>query len=105
MVFDLSQAPDYSYFTLSNPDRLVVDLKKSTNGVKLEKVENNSPLVKRVRLSQPPEKGTLRVVIDLKRAAKANLFSLPPTAPYGNRLVVDLDDKSTSAKQGNPDSH
>lgn len=60
VVFDLSQAPDYSYFTLSNPDRLVVDLKKSTNGVKLEKVENNSPLVKRVRLSQPPEKGTLR---------------------------------------------
>ncbi|WP_345887102.1 N-acetylmuramoyl-L-alanine amidase [Shewanella algae] len=98
VVFDLSQAPDYSYFTLSNPDRLVVDLKKSTNGVKLEKVENNSLLVKRVRLSQPPEKGTLRVVIDLKRAAKANLFSLPPTAPYGNRLVVDLDDKSTSAK-------
>ncbi|MCK8047197.1 N-acetylmuramoyl-L-alanine amidase [Shewanella sp. 1CM18E] len=99
LVFDLSQSPDYSYFTLKNPDRLVVDLKKSSSKVDLGKIKNNSKLVKKVRKSTPPEKGTLRLVIDLNKPVKASLFALPPTAPYGNRLVVDLDSGSAKAKQ------
>ncbi|WP_028766002.1 N-acetylmuramoyl-L-alanine amidase [Shewanella fidelis] len=91
IVFDLSQSPDYSYFTLTNPHRLVVDLKKSSTKVDLSKIKNNSKLVKKVRKSTPPEKGTLRLVIDLNKPIKPSLFALPPTAPYGNRLVVDLD--------------
>lgn len=98
IVFDLSQSPNYSHFTLTNPYRLVVDLKKSSNKVDLAKIANNSKLVKRIRKSSPPEKGTLRIVIDLTKPLKANLFALPPTAPYGNRLVVDLDGGSTKAK-------
>ncbi|MCL1129815.1 N-acetylmuramoyl-L-alanine amidase [Shewanella sairae] len=99
IVFDLSKSPDYSYFTLTNPSRLVVDLKQSTNKVDLNKIKNNSKLVKKVRKSTPPKKGTLRIVIDLAKPVKANLFALPATAPYGNRLVVDLDGASTSAKK------
>ncbi|WP_220758885.1 MULTISPECIES: N-acetylmuramoyl-L-alanine amidase [unclassified Shewanella] len=99
LVFDLSQSPDYSYFTLTNPYRLVVDLKKSSNKVDLNKIKNNSKLVKKVRKSSPPEKGTLRLVIDLVKPVKASLFALPPTAPYGNRLVVDLDSAGSTAKK------
>lgn len=99
IVFDLSQSPDYSYFTLTSPYRLVVDLKKSSNKVDLTKIKNNSKLVKRVRKSTPPEKGTLRLVIDLVKPVKASLFALPPTAPYGNRLVVDLDSDGSAAKK------
>ncbi|MCL1148293.1 N-acetylmuramoyl-L-alanine amidase [Shewanella sp. 10N.261.52.F9] len=99
IVFDLSQSPDYSYFTLSSPARLVVDLKKSSNKVELNKIKNNSKLVKKVRTSKPPEKGTLRIVIDLVKPVKANLFALPATAPYGNRLVVDLDSEGSTAKK------
>ncbi|WP_299810923.1 N-acetylmuramoyl-L-alanine amidase [uncultured Shewanella sp.] len=99
LVFDLSQSPDYSYFTLTNPYRLVVDLKKSSNKVDLNKIKNNSKLVKKVRKSTPPEKGTLRLVIDLVKPVKASLFALPPTAPYGNRLVVDLDSGGSTAKK------
>ncbi|MCL1092983.1 N-acetylmuramoyl-L-alanine amidase [Shewanella kaireitica] len=98
IVFDLSKSPKYSHFTLTNPYRLVVDLKSSSNKVDLGKIANNSKLVKRIRKSSPPEKGTLRIVIDLTKPLKANLFALPPTAPYGNRLVVDLDGGSTKAK-------
>lgn len=95
IVFDLSQSPNYTHFTLTNPYRLVVDLKNSSNKVNLSKIANNSKLVKKIRKSSPPEKGTLRIVIDLVKPLKASLFALPPTAPYGNRLVVDLDSGSS----------
>lgn len=98
VVFDLNQPPKYSHFTLTSPYRLVVDLSTTTTAMDLSKIENNSKLVKKVRISQPPTKGTLRVVIDLVKPVKANLFALSPTAPYGNRLVVDLDGGSSSAK-------
>lgn len=92
VVFDLRQPPQYSHFTLTSPYRLVVDLSGTSTAMDLRKIENNSKLVKKVRISKPPKKGTLRLVIDLVKPVKANLFALPPTAPYGNRLVVDLED-------------
>ncbi|MCL1058737.1 N-acetylmuramoyl-L-alanine amidase [Shewanella gelidimarina] len=98
IVFDLSQSPSYTHFTLTNPYRLVVDLKNASNKVDLAKIANNSKLVKKIRKSTPPEKGTLRIVIDLVKPLRASLFALPPTAPYGNRLVVDLDSGSAKAK-------
>ncbi|MGI2065694.1 N-acetylmuramoyl-L-alanine amidase [Shewanella sp. MF08487] len=96
IVFDLSEVPNYSYFTLDGPNRLVVDLKKSVAKVTLNKLENNSKLVKGVRVSQSPTKGDLRLVIELAKPLNASLFALPVTAPYGNRLVVDLEDKTLS---------
>ncbi|WP_299797550.1 N-acetylmuramoyl-L-alanine amidase [uncultured Shewanella sp.] len=98
VVFDLSKAPDFTYFTLTGPYRLVVDLKGTSTSLNLKKVANNSKIVKRVRISKPPSKGTLRLVIDLTKPVKANLFALSPTAPYGNRLVVDLDDSRSASK-------
>nr|WP_244325726.1 N-acetylmuramoyl-L-alanine amidase [Shewanella aestuarii] len=99
VVFDLSQAPQYESFTLTEPDRLVVDIKDTKKNFNLDSITNNSRLIKRIRVSNPPAKGTLRLVIDLTKATKFNLFTLPPTAPYGNRLVVDLDDSfSAEAK-------
>ena len=102
VVFDLTHAPKYTHFNLTSPYRLVVDLKGTTTSLNLSKLANNSKLVKRVRISKPPSKGTLRLVIDLVKPVKANLFSLPPTAPYGNRLVVDLDDSRSSAAVSQP---
>lgn len=98
VVFDLTAKPNYTHSTLVGPDRLVLDLSDTQSRVALDKIANNSKLVKRVRLSKPPAKGILRLVIDLNRPVNANLFSLPPTAPYGNRLVVDLEEKSTESK-------
>ncbi|KFZ37532.1 N-acetylmuramoyl-L-alanine amidase [Shewanella mangrovi] len=102
VVFDLGNKPDFKYFTLNNPERLVIDLDSTHQGSKLSlaNLSNNSQLVKRVRFSKPPKKGILRLVIDLKQAANANLFSLPPTGPYGDRLVVDFESgRKTTIKQ------
>ncbi|MCL1066787.1 N-acetylmuramoyl-L-alanine amidase [Shewanella olleyana] len=91
VVLDLSKAPDYSYFSLSNPQRLVIDLKDASTKVKFESLAKSSKLINKVRLSSPPKKGTLRLVLELTSPVKPSLFALTPTAPYGNRLVVDLD--------------
>lgn len=57
VVFDLKKSPDYSYFTLKSPNRLVVDLAHTGNRVNLGKITNNSKLVKRVRTSKPLVRG------------------------------------------------
>lgn len=90
LVFDLTEKPNFSHFSLINDDRLVIDFKDTSLKVNLKKLKINSKLVKRIRKSGPPKKGSLRLVIDLNKAIKPKIFSLPPTGPYGDRLVVDL---------------
>lgn len=97
IVFDVSEVPNYSYLSLEGPHRLVVDLKKASTKLNLKNIQNNSKLVKGIRVSKSPTKGDLRLVIDLAKPLNASLFALPVTAPYGNRLVVDLEDKSVTA--------
>ncbi|MHA2718097.1 LysM peptidoglycan-binding domain-containing protein [Vibrio owensii] len=90
VVIDLSSEADYSYFSLSGPDRLVVDIKNTTMQAKLPVTVTDSPVLKRVRKSSPPTKGTYRLVFELKKNVKAELFTLKPTGQYGHRLVIDL---------------
>lgn len=90
VVIDLSSEADYSYFSLSGPDRLVVDIKNTTMQAKLPVTVTDSPVLKRVRKSSPPNKGTYRLVFELKKNVKAELFTLKPTGQYGHRLVIDL---------------
>lgn len=90
IVFDLQQKPDYSYFSLKNPDRLVIDFKNTRKGLDLGQAVNDSELVKKIRHSTPKNAESIRVVIDLQRKVNAEVFALPPTPPYNNRLVIDL---------------
>jgi N-acetylmuramoyl-L-alanine amidase len=92
VVIDLGSEADYSYFSLSEPDRLVVDLKDATMQAKLPVTVSDSPVLTRVRKSSPPETGTYRLVFELKKSVQAELFKLSPTpgGQYGHRLVIDL---------------
>ncbi|HEY0923933.1 N-acetylmuramoyl-L-alanine amidase [Rheinheimera pacifica] len=90
VVFDLSAAPDHKYFTLDNPDRLVIDLSNIKGGSNLPAVSGESPLIKAIRSSGDANR--MRIVLDLAKSTKANVFALSPTPPYGHRLVVDLPD-------------
>lgn len=76
VVIDLSAEADYSYFSLSGPDRLVVDLKNTSMQAKLPVSVTDSPVLKRVRKSSPPNKNTYRLVFELKKGVKAELFTL-----------------------------
>ncbi|PMM01846.1 N-acetylmuramoyl-L-alanine amidase [Vibrio kanaloae] len=109
VVIDLQSEADFSYFTLSSPSRLVVDLKNTNLATQLPVVVKDSPILSKVRKSSPPEKNTYRLVFELKRSSEADLFKLSPTpgGQYGHRLVIDLPhgaiskDKSTISKNIN----
>lgn len=60
----LNESVQYSYFTLDNPSRMVVDLKSTKNGVKPADISINGSSVKNVRFGKH-KAGTLRVVLDL----------------------------------------
>lgn len=98
VVIDLKTEVEYSFFTLSSPYRLVVDLKKTNIDTKLPITVKNSKILSKVRKSTPPEKGTYRLVFELKRKAAANLFKLKPTpgGEYGHRLVIDIPHQASS---------
>ncbi|WP_029800669.1 N-acetylmuramoyl-L-alanine amidase, partial [Vibrio parahaemolyticus] len=108
VVIDLGSEADYSYFSLSGPDRLVVDMKDTTMQAKLPVTVSDSPVLKLVRKSSPPEKGTYRLVFELKKNVQAELFKLSPTpgGQYGHRLVIDLPHgkktATTAAKPSKP---
>jgi len=99
VVLDLARSPDYSYFTLTNPHRLVIDLKQTSNQIQFSKVVNASELVTKIRDSRPPAAGTYRLVLELRQAVKPLLFPLQPTGPYGERLVIDLPYQDNSQPQ------
>ena len=99
VVIDLSSEADYSYFTLSSPFRLVVDLKQTSLSTKLPISVSDSPVLKKIRKSSPPSKGTYRLVFELKTKVTPQLFKLAPTpgGQYGHRLVIDMPHGSTAS--------
>ena len=96
VVFDVKQTPDYKYFTLSNPERLVIDFNDTKNSVELKNLAATDPRVKRFRASY--SKGKTRLVLELDKSYQLTVFPLSPAGQYGNRLVIDLYDKNRSAK-------
>jgi len=94
VVFDLKDKPDYKYFSLSNPERLVIDFKNSKNIVALKNLAKNDPRIKRIRTSTSKVKGTTRMVLELVENYQLTIFPLAPAGQYSNRLVVDLYDKN-----------
>lgn len=98
VVVDVQSEVSFTYFTLTSPDRLVIDLKKTSSKAKLPIIIKDSDILTKIRKSSPPNKQTYRLVFELKRKSSANLFTLPPTpgGQYGHRLVVDLPHQQAS---------
>ena len=94
VVFDMKAAPEFTYFTLKNPVRLVIDLKNTSDSAKLSGVENSGDLIKRLRYSTPKNKSSARIVVELNRNTKPSLFAVTPNGSLGHRLVVDLPDSA-----------
>lgn len=88
LVFDLSGPVSHKIFSLSSPDRLVLDIKKSTIKANLSKLGLAKSPISRIRTAK---KGSdLRVVFDLKEKVRPRSLNLKPNESYGHRLVVDL---------------
>src|SRR5512135_127077 len=93
ITLEATQPVAYKYFTLSNPERLVIDLDGVEAGAALDalggQLTADDPYVAAIRVgvNRP---GVMRLVLDLKSAVKPSVFQLQPLGQYGNRLVVDL---------------
>lgn len=104
VVLDISATPDYSYFSLSSPQRLVIDLKNIKNAASLQNLAKKDKRIKRVRTSKPKNLKSVRLVFELEKEFNLNVFTLAPAGPYGHRLVVDLHDKETIIAKQKPKS-
>lgn len=93
LVFDLSGEVEYKLFTLSNPDRVVVDIESSSLGGDLSRLDFSESPIRGMR-SAIRDGNTLRMVIDLAEEVQPRSFTLAPNSDQGNRLVVDLYDRS-----------
>ncbi|OGS95604.1 MAG: N-acetylmuramoyl-L-alanine amidase [Gallionellales bacterium RIFCSPLOWO2_12_FULL_57_18] len=83
----------HNLFTISNPDRLVIDLENVELGSPLnelaKKIGDNDPYIKSARVGYF-KPGVVRLVLDLKSEVKPQLFVLKPVSEYGYRLVLDV---------------
>lgn len=82
-----------SHFTVSNPDRLVVDIENLDLNPTLKelvaKIQPNDPYIRQVRVGQN-RPGVVRLVFDLKEEVRPQVFTLAPAGQYQHRLVFDL---------------
>lgn len=90
IVFDLDSSPEFSYFSLKNPDRVVIDFADTDLQLSLKNIVNTNQFLKRIRTSKPKNKQSTRIVLDLSKTVKPKVFAMQPSAPHGHRLVVDL---------------
>ncbi|HEX6317651.1 MAG TPA: N-acetylmuramoyl-L-alanine amidase [Burkholderiales bacterium] len=83
----------FTLFSLKSPERLVLDLETDElSGALAElagKVAADDPYIQGLRVAHN-RPGVIRVVLDLKADVKPQIFTLPPIAEYGHRLVLDI---------------
>jgi len=104
LVFDLNNSVEYNLFTLSNPDRVVIDITKSSLSGDLSSLDFSDSPISGMR-SAIRDGDTLRMVIDLTAVVKPSSFTLEPNSELGDRLVVDLYDQSpATATRSNTNS-
>ncbi|MBK3869384.1 AMIN domain-containing protein [Pseudomonas stutzeri] len=97
LVFDLSGPVEHKIFTLTAPDRLVIDVSGATLKAPLNQLPLDNTPVAALRAGQH-DADTLRVVVDLQAPVSPKSFSLAPNQQYGHRLVVDLFDQASAAR-------
>ena len=93
LVFDLTGPADHKLFTLSSPERIVIDISDAVFSATTNKLALDDTPLTGLR-SAPRDGSDLRVVLDLTREVTAKSFSLPPNQQYGHRLVIDLYDQA-----------
>ena len=83
----------YTVFSVKDPERLVLDIDLDELSPPLAelngKVAAEDPYIQGLRIARN-RPGIVRLVLDLKTEVKAQVFSLPPIADYGHRLVLDI---------------
>jgi N-acetylmuramoyl-L-alanine amidase len=101
LVFDLNGPVEHSLFTLSKPERVVIDIQNVNLRTELPARPERIPLIDGIR-NAPRDGDNLRVVLDLNEVVRPKSFLLPPEGDTGYRLVIDLVGNGTHAPQPVP---
>ena len=104
VVIDLSDKVDFKIFPLTDPDRVVVDLPKTTFSIK-ETDLPKADYLNTIRLGKSGSDGS-RIVLEANRTAVIKKsFILTPQSGFQWRLVIDLEllAKTNSLKQVTPE--
>ncbi|WP_408102115.1 N-acetylmuramoyl-L-alanine amidase [Stutzerimonas sp. VN223-3] len=96
LVFDLSGPVQHKVFTLTSPDRIVIDVDGGNLPKPFEQLPLKNTPISGLRAAKF-DADTLRVVIDLSAQVTPKSFTLTPNQQYGHRLVVDLYDDEADA--------
>jgi N-acetylmuramoyl-L-alanine amidase len=89
LVFDLSGPVQFKTFTLSSPERLIIDLSGANLSGDFSQLALNNTVIRSIRSGHFGQGGT-RIVLDLSGPVQLNSFLLPPQDGQGHRLVLDL---------------
>ena len=90
LVFDLTGPVDFDVFLVDAPGRLVVDFTQTSIKAPVRLPPDGR--ISKVRQAKR-NSDDVRLVFDLTRDVVVQKALLPPSPPYGNRLVIDLVDK------------
>jgi N-acetylmuramoyl-L-alanine amidase len=89
LVFDLSGPVQYKTFSLSAPERLIIDLSGANLSGDFSQLALSNTVIRSIR-SGPSGQGDTRIVLDLSSPVQLASFLLPPQDGQGHRLVLDL---------------
>jgi N-acetylmuramoyl-L-alanine amidase len=89
LVFDLSGPVQYKTFSLSAPERLIIDLSGANLSGDFSQLTLGNTVIRSIR-SAPFGQGDTRIVLDLSSPVQLASFLLPPQDGQGHRLVLDL---------------
>ena len=89
LVLDLSGPVRYKTFSLSSPERLIVDLSGATLSGDFSQLALENSVIRSIRSGHFGQ-GDTRIVLDLSEPVQLNSFLLAPQDGQGHRLVLDL---------------
>ncbi|MGE8151972.1 N-acetylmuramoyl-L-alanine amidase [Pseudomonas vancouverensis] len=89
LVFDLSGAVQYKTFSLSSPERLIIDLSGASLSGDFSQLALGDSVIRSIRSGHFGQ-GDTRIVLDLRSPVQLSSFLLPPQEGQGHRLVLDL---------------
>jgi len=89
LVFDLSGPVQYKTFSLSAPERLIIDLSGANFSGDFSQLALDNSVIRAIRSGHFGQ-GDTRILLDLSGPVQLNSFLLPPQDGQGHRLVLDL---------------
>ncbi len=101
LVFDLTGPVEHSVFSLTNPDRLVIDINRSSMKADFKDLSLADSPIKKLRHGTRNGQD-LRVVLDIRETLKPRSFVLKKHAGKPDRLVVDLYPENTVKQKKAP---